>query len=399
MHMRVALLAVVLAASLAAAPAGATTRGAGIQLRPTEGGDFGYATPSQTFAGEHAVVHWVTRGPGAPALNDDDEDLVPDYVEQVASAADTAVDFYADRRFRRPVADAGGVDGRPDLYIADLPFGVFGFMAPSTVSWNGAFVVLSSQLDRREPVALGSLRATVGHELFHVVQQAYLGELPPWVAEGTADAMATLAAPEAHDFADELRQSRWAEQADGTIAENDPYAASAFWRFLELREPGFIAALLEQRAEMSLLGQSGDPSWYRTLESVYRSRAQGSFDAVFGRFARSLVVERVLGAERTIRPGALQLPACSPLSIRVLGLSLPGRARTVELEVRGSGRAVPHVQLLLGNGRTVVARTSGRTARLRARLRAGEQYGARLVVTGSALAGWSPAAVIRLSAA
>jgi hypothetical protein len=396
MHIRLAL-AVAASFLVAAPPAGATVHGAGIQLRPTAGGDFAYMTPSRTFAGEHVVVHWVSRGSGAPALNDDDEDTVPDYVEQVAAAGDQAVEFYAARGFRAPEPDRGGLDGRPDLYIAELPFGVFGFMAPSEVSWDGAFVVLSAHLDAREPLALGSLRATVGHELFHVVQQAYLGALPPWVAEGTADAMAALAAPEAHDFADEIRQTRWAENADGPIADNDPYAASGWWRFLERRDAGLIAALLERRAAMTPLSQSTDPSWYRTLEAVHRARGKGSLDAAFGAWARALVLERVVGPGQTMRPGAFRISTCSPLSIRVLRLALPARARSVDLAVSVAARGSPHVQLVLPDGRTVVARPAGGLLRLRAALRRGEQYGARLVVTGSALAGGGPTVTVKLA--
>jgi hypothetical protein len=61
--------------------------------------------------------------------------------------------------------------------------------------------------------------------------------------------------------------------------------------------------------------------------------------------------------------------------------------------VAGSGR--PHVQLVLADGRTVVA---GPTGRLRARLRGGERLGARLVVTGRALATWGRAASMHVVA-
>jgi hypothetical protein len=390
-------LAFVAGLLLAALHAGAAAADSGMQFRPTAGGEFAYATPERTFAGRNLVVHWVSRGDDAPPLNDDDANGVPDNVEQIASAGDKALDFYAGRGFRAPLPDLGGPDGRPDVYLVQLPFGIFGYMAPAYVSWDGSFVVLSANLDRREPVALGSLRTTVGHELFHVVQQAYVGELPPWVAEGTADALASLAAPEAHDFADELRQPRWASRAATGIADNDPYAASAFWRFLELREPGIVAALLQRRSTMKPLAEAGDPSWYRSLEAVYRARGKDSFDAAFGRFARGLLLQRVLGPIGTMRAGDLEIAACSPLSIRVLRLALPAHVRRVELEVTGTGQSPPHVQLVLPEGRTIVARPAGRSARLRAALRGGEQFGARLVVTGRALAAWGGSATVHLA--
>jgi hypothetical protein len=110
------------------------------------------------------------------------------------------------------------------------------------------------------------------------------------------------------------------------------------------------------------------------------------------------VLERVLAPAQTMKPGAFRISTCSPLSIRVLRLALPARARTLDLAVSVAARGSPHVQLVLPEGRTVVARPSGRALRLRVALRRGEQYGARLVVTGSALAGWGPTVTVKLAA-
>src|SRR6185369_12578742 len=110
----------------------------------------------------------------------------------------------------------------------------------------------------------------------HVVQQAYLVELPAWVAEGTADALASLVAPEARDFAEQIRQSRWADRASDAIADNDPYAASALWRYVEAQSPGLVARLLERRARMTPAQQAADPRWYRTVDDVYRAPGGGS---------------------------------------------------------------------------------------------------------------------------
>ena len=59
--------------------------------RPTSGGTYGYGVPEAApYVGLRAVVHYVTSGPDAPPLNDDDHDGYPDYVELVSQAADTA---------------------------------------------------------------------------------------------------------------------------------------------------------------------------------------------------------------------------------------------------------------------------------------------------------------------
>src|SRR6478609_7014699 len=52
-----------------------------------------YATPSRVYSSARSALHYVTDGPDAPSLNDDDGDVVPDYGERVAAAADTAIGY------------------------------------------------------------------------------------------------------------------------------------------------------------------------------------------------------------------------------------------------------------------------------------------------------------------
>ena len=58
-----------------------------------------YATSARTYASRRAVVHYVVLGIDAPPLNDDDRDDVPDYVERVGAAADTAIEYFGRRGF------------------------------------------------------------------------------------------------------------------------------------------------------------------------------------------------------------------------------------------------------------------------------------------------------------
>ena len=94
--------------ALAAGANGALAAGAVVQ-RPTSGGTYAFKTPEATpYIGARAVVHYVTTGPDAPALNDDNGDGYPDYVEQVAAAADVALAYYQQHGFKVPLADAAG---------------------------------------------------------------------------------------------------------------------------------------------------------------------------------------------------------------------------------------------------------------------------------------------------
>ena len=63
-----------------------------VVLRPPTGGTYAFKAPEATpYVGAREIVHYVTTGPDAPPLNDDNGDGYPDYVEQVAEAADAAL--------------------------------------------------------------------------------------------------------------------------------------------------------------------------------------------------------------------------------------------------------------------------------------------------------------------
>src|SRR5687767_10604402 len=185
MHLRLALLSVVLLA--AAAPAAA--RGADpVIARPTEGGDYAYTTAEAApYVGASAVVHYVTTGPDAPPLDDVDASGWPDFVEEAARAADRALGYYRGRGFRPPTPDTGGPDAKPDIYVRALDQ-AFGVAFSPTKSVKESFVIISPDLDPSLDRPSASLHVTVAHELFHLVQYAYVGDgaFPAWAAEGTA---------------------------------------------------------------------------------------------------------------------------------------------------------------------------------------------------------------------
>ena len=343
--------------------------------RPPEGGMAAYLAPAQTYGSAHTVVHWVSRGSQAPPLNDDDGDAVPDYVEAVADAAELALGEYAKLGFRAPAADTGGPDGRIDVYISELPFGFLGAMLPPDVSRDGSFVIVSSALDRREPIALGSLKATVAHEIFHVVQHAYRFRfLPHWVMEGTADAMASLAAPDATDWLASFGIERWNRSASSTATDNDPYGSAPWWLFLEQHDPGFVVDLFAQRELDAGTVADADPEAYWLLDRVHWKRHGSSIDRLFQDFAGRLASGRKLPVD-VLATGEKRVARLGPFAIRAYRLKLPKGARALTLEARGA--SVPTLQLIRRSGKTVVA--SG--GKLRA---SGGLAGATVVLTGRA---------------
>ena len=148
-----------------------------------------YVSPERTYSSARIVVHYVVLGIDAPPLNDDDADGVPDYVENVGAASDRALTYYERRGFRAPLADVGGPDSRPDVYVSRFSPGTLGVAFPAAAAAGGAFAVVANNLDPSAGRSFASVYATVAHELFHLVQFSYLGprtlpSVPAWILGG-----------------------------------------------------------------------------------------------------------------------------------------------------------------------------------------------------------------------
>ena len=234
--------------------------------RPTTGGSYAYATPeAPPHVGARADVHYVTNGPDAPPLNDDDGNGRPDYVEEVSRAADAALEFYARYGFKTPGPDTGGPDAKPDIYIGTLPAGTFGLTFASAFAEGGTFVIVSPRLDPTEPQAFAGVRTTVAHELAHVIQFSYVGSgrLPLWAAEGSAVALSMLVTPGVQDlvatqYLDAWLGSPWLPLYDERFSCSHCYGGAWWWLYLSGPEPAHAAELLRQARDRRPRGQEVD---------------------------------------------------------------------------------------------------------------------------------------------
>jgi hypothetical protein len=288
-----------------------------------------FATPSRTFASRRAVVHYVLLGIDAPPLNDDDRDDVPDYVERVGAAADTAIEYYERRGFAAIQADTGGPDARPDVYVSRFAPGSFGVAFPAADARGGAFVVVSNALDPSAESSLGSLYGTVAHELFHLVQFSYFSpaeepSIPAWVLEGSAAAMEDRVFPELDDIVSSLQLRRWFSQPHRRLTAQS-YGSQLFWRYVDEREPRLLPAYLQRLAGP----RPGNAA--PALAATYARVAGSPFAPVFGRFASWVAGEfagRVVPL-RSLRAGARTSGRVAPLAIHFVRLS--HTARTVRV--------------------------------------------------------------------
>jgi hypothetical protein len=334
--------------------------------RPTTGGQYGYTTPETApYVGARAVIHYVTSGPDAPPLNDDNADGYPDYVEQVSQAADTALLYYERHGFKLPLADSGGPDAKPDIYIDALPAGVFGLTFPETAE-GGTFVLVSPRLDSRNKT-LGSLPITVAHELFHVIQFSYVvsGKLPLWAAEGSASAMSMLVFPKVEDVSMTSYLSSWLSETwlplyDERLGCAHCYGGAWWWMYLARRSPGALPryfALLEaadRQGKSTSIGVS-------QLDAALKSSHAGPLSDVFTNFSldlyrRGLPLRATYSLSSSTTPRATSIRAVNGLSAQYVSVHVPSTARGVVVAVPFGDGPRPHITLVVGGpkGRRVV---------------------------------------------
>ena len=325
-----------------------------------------YASPERTYSSKRVVVHYVELGIDAPPLNDDDGGGVPDYVARVGEAADRALAYYERRGFRAPLADEGGPDARPDLYVSRFAPGTLGVAFPAADAQGGAFAVVSNNLDPSPERSFASVYATVAHELFHLVQFSYFGQaepaIPTWILEGTAAALESRVNPRLDDLVSALQLRRWFSATERSITEQS-YGAQLLWRRLDAEQPRLLPALFRRLAAEPVEGEGE-----RAVAATYARVAGKPFAPAFHRFAVSVAGEHADSIEPvlSVRPGTTRHLAVAPLAVHYVRPLLP-RGGAYSLTVtfpRGRGSAAATLTYEL---ESEIAGTPPRVGRIAAR--------------------------------
>lgn len=267
--------------------------------RPADWWEHSYTVREQKPVCARVCVHYVTtsaagRTNDAVSRTDRDADGVPDYVQRVATTLGQVWSRQVDDLgFQAPRSDLAQDDdgGGPqlDVYLQDLPSGVYGYCAPDTADRvTSGYCVLDNDYSRREfpsHTPTENLQVTAAHEFFHAVQFGYDSYEDLWLMEGTAGWMEDEVYDEVDDNLQYLEQSPLSDpyvSLDYSDMGYGPYGAWIFWKFLSewaargaADDPGIVREVWEASV--------GSRFSTAALQSVLQGRGS-SFARGFGTF-------------------------------------------------------------------------------------------------------------------
>lgn len=246
-------------------------------------------------------VHYTRDGVNAVPALDDDNSMVPDFVEEVAAVYDEVLDHYElTMGFRRPASDEQIVDnggnGRFDVYLVDFNgMGDGNYQNDQCTAQNneicaGYMVQENDYSGYGYPSTLVANQILGSHEFFHAIQAAYDINQGSIMAEGTAVWGTETYEPTLHDF--EWFIDGYLDNPDRSLdvplpGPVDPfsYGSAIFFRFLEERYGDGMIRSLWERCENGASGVD-DPLWFTELDAHLQAEATTSFADAFVEFAR-----------------------------------------------------------------------------------------------------------------
>lgn len=140
-------------------------------------------TLSQSFGGEHILIHYTLNGANAPYevdVDTDPADGVPDFINRMLESFEYVRDYQTvTLGYNEPLTDFDrGGDDRYDVYVVNLGAGFYGFTVPEDVIEGyraNSFIEIENDFagSRFAENPFDGMHITAAHEFFHAVQFAY----------------------------------------------------------------------------------------------------------------------------------------------------------------------------------------------------------------------------------
>lgn len=142
------------------------------------------AEAERTHASANFTVTWIHDGssPDAPSLRDKDGNAIPDSVESLLAAFESARGFLLGRLGYSPPPVAGPLR----LYVADREEPAETKLAPGGQGSSRPSFIIMSTNTLRPLLQPRHLRTIAVHEYFHAIQNGYDSEHEHWIGEASA---------------------------------------------------------------------------------------------------------------------------------------------------------------------------------------------------------------------
>ena len=159
---------------------------------------------------EYFRFHYSTSGPHAVDTKDIDNNLLPDYVEEVIRVFGYVADkLHNEMGYTRPPSDGyysstrdKGGSNHYDIYIRSIPAKYYGYVQPEEYAQGKgdnerselrneknaftSYMAIRNNYKKFSLSELENIKVTAAHEYFHAIQFGYDGWEKPWLLEASA---------------------------------------------------------------------------------------------------------------------------------------------------------------------------------------------------------------------
>jgi Family of unknown function (DUF6055) len=308
----------------------------GILSRPTDANprsweaDYGDVREARPVCNNTLCIHYVRSGPHRPSLVDRDRDGRPDWVETTLATMKTSwttevgsLDYQRPRRdgTRGNVAGVPSSRGKIDVYLAQLPAGLFGYAVPESdpaatsdgrTITNTAHMVLDADFAGFNCAPTHCLRVTAAHEFFHIIQFAYDSGEEPWLLESTATWMEERVYDGVNDNRNYIRFSSLSEPTT-YVNESNGKAEYGNWVFHE-----FYTQRLGRDTVRSIWARARTVGARSAVDGALRARGT-SLRGMFAKFGMASNAPQVFWSEGS--SSAYVEPATKTGNLPLLGSS------------------------------------------------------------------------------
>ena len=240
----------------------------------------------------HFRVHYDLTGSKAVNPTDDDDNSVPDYIDEVIRTLDQTWALQVDSLGFKPPPTDGGLGGGPeyDVYIVDLGRGgAYGYTYPEM---GGKTTHSYLELDNdytdliySQTRGFDALHVTVAHEFSHGTQFGYYQRNDSvWWQEATSTWMEEVAYPEVDDYLQYVPSflrspEKSLDSGNRFSSDFHIYGASIFAHFLDQRYGRFMI-----RAIWEELGRS-ENAHLENFDYVIRQEVKSNLAGAMSEFA------------------------------------------------------------------------------------------------------------------